>query len=291
MLHPPFWDSELTERSNLETQVARVRVEQSVKDGVNTALNLLGGMGRFVQSGDVVTIKPNLNTADPYPASSDPEFIQALGEAILDAGASKIKIVESSMFRLKTREVARETGLLEVAEKLGAEVTFLEEAQWIKQVLPKGTHMKSAHIGEAMTSCEKLVVAPCLKTHRLARFTGTMKLFVGVIKGSDRLKMHSRKLEEKIADLASYFRPDLVVMDARKVFVTGGPASGQLESPGYIMAGTDMVAVDVEGVRILQSYEAKNRLNMPVWEIPQIKHAVKIDLGASSDTDISVIHN
>lgn len=151
--------------------------------------------------------------------------------------------------------------------------------------------MKSAHIGEAMTSCEKLVVAPCLKTHRFARFTGTMKLFVGVIKGSDRLKMHSRKLEEKIADLASYFQPDLVVMDARKVFVTGGPASGRIESPGYILAGTDMVAVDVEGVRILQSYDAENRLNMPVWEIPQIRHAVKIGLGASSDADISLIHN
>ncbi len=262
-----------------------------MKDGIITALNLLGGMDRYVQSGDVVTIKPNLNTADPYPASSDPEFIQALGEAILDAGASRIKIVESSMFRLKTREVAQKIGLLEVAEKLGAEVSFLEEAQWIEQVLPKGKHMKRAHIGEAMTSCEKLVVAPCLKTHRFARFTGSMKLFVGVIKGSDRIKMHSRKLEEKIADLASYFQPDLVVMDARKVFVTGGPASGQLESPGYILAGTDMVAVDVEGVRILQSYEAKNRLNMPVWEIPQIKHAVSIGLGASSDSDISVIHN
>jgi uncharacterized protein (DUF362 family) len=64
-----------------------------------------------------------------------------------------------------------------------------------------------------------------------------------------------------------------------------------VESPGYILAGTDMVAVDVEGVRILQSYEAKNRLDMPVWEIPQIKHAVEIGLGASSDADISVIHN
>ncbi|MFX0044551.1 MAG: DUF362 domain-containing protein [Candidatus Hermodarchaeota archaeon] len=281
----------MTERSNVETQVAKVRVEQSVKDGVNSALNLLGGMGEFVQPGDMVTIKPNLNTADPYPASSDPEFIHALGETILDAGASGIKIVESSMFRLKTREVAQKTGLLEVAEKLGAEVSFLEEAQWVKQTLPKGAHMKSAYIGEAMTSCEKLVVAPCLKTHQFARFTGTMKLFVGVIKGSDRLKMHARKLEEKIADLASYFQPDLIVMDARKVFVTGGPASGQLESPGYILAGTDMVAVDVEGVRILQSYEVKNRLNMPVWEIPQIKHAVKIGLGASSDADISVISN
>ncbi len=291
MLHPRFSVPDLTERSNTEARVAKVRVEQSVRDGINTAFNLLGGVGRFVQSGDVVTIKPNLNTADPYPASSDPEFIHALGEAILDAGASKIRIVESSMFRLKTREVAQETGLLEVAEKLRAEVLFLEEAQWIKQLLPKGTYMKSAHIGEAMTSCEKLVAAPCIKTHRFARFTGTMKLFVGAIKGSERLKMHSRKLEEKIADLASYFRPDLIVMDARKVFVTGGPANGQVESPGYILAGTDMVAVDVEGVRVLQSYEARNRLNMPVWAIPQIKHAVKIGLGASSDTDITVINN
>ncbi|MFQ5833825.1 MAG: DUF362 domain-containing protein [Candidatus Thorarchaeota archaeon] len=275
--------------SNGKTHVARVRSEDSLDKHINRALELLGGIDRFIQPGDDVTLKPNLNSADPFPAASDPQFIRALMTIILKAGPSKLRVVESSMFALNTREVAEKNGLLSIAEEKGAELAFLDEGEWIKQKLDIGVYMKNAHVGEALTRYDKLVLAPCLKTHRFARFTGAMKLLVGTIKGADRLKMHARRLEQKIADLASHFRPTLIVMDARKVFVTGGPTSGDLESPNYILTGTDMVAIDVEGVRILQSYEAKNRLNLPVWEVPQIKHAVRIGLGAQSDDDISVI--
>jgi len=103
--------------------------------------------------------------------------------------------------------------------------------------------------------------------------------------------MDMRKLEFKIADLASYFHPTLIIMDARKVFVTKGPASGQLETPNVILASHDMVAIDVEGVRLLQSYNAKNKLNKPVWELGQIARAKEIGFGATSDDEIQVIES
>jgi len=78
-------------------------------------------------------------------------------------------------------------------------------------------------------------------------------------------------------------------MDARKVFVTGGPANGHIESPNLILASGDMVSIDVEGVRILKSYNAKNRLDGSIWEIPQIRHAAEIGIGAKTDDDIYVI--
>ena len=116
-----------------------------------------------------------------------------------------------------------------------------------------------------------------------------MKGFVGWIKHSQRLRMHARKLQPKIADLASYFKPDLIVMDARTCFVTGGPSSGTCENTGVILAGGDMVSVDVEGARIIQCCNAKNKIGKDAWEIPQIKHAVEIGIGAMSDSDIEVV--
>jgi uncharacterized protein (DUF362 family) len=116
-----------------------------------------------------------------------------------------------------------------------------------------------------------------------------MKVLMGLLKRQDRLKMHLRKLEYKIADLASYFHPTLVVMDARKVFVTKGPSSGQIENPNLILASHDMVAIDVEGVRLLQSYNAKNKLDIPVWELGQIARAKEIGFGARNDDEIQVI--
>jgi uncharacterized protein (DUF362 family) len=101
--------------------------------------------------------------------------------------------------------------------------------------------------------------------------------------------MHARNLERKVADLASYFSPDLIVMDARTCFITGGPASGQCSSPNLVLASGDMVAIDVEGVRTIQCCNAKNRLNMDVWEVPQIQRAVEIGIGAKSENDIEIV--
>jgi uncharacterized protein (DUF362 family) len=181
------------------------------------------------------------------------------------------------------------TGLCNIVGDLGIELVYLDEHEWVKKQFPKGRHMKSGFIGAPALEGDKLVVAPCLKTHRLAGFTASMKSFVGWVGTKNRIRMHARRLQKKIADLASFFQPDLIVMDARKVFVTGGPASGQVESPNLILASGDMVSIDVEGVRILKSYDAKNKLGGDIWEIPQIRHAADIGIGATSDDDIIVV--
>jgi uncharacterized protein (DUF362 family) len=269
--------------------VSKVIAETDLKTSIQRAVDLIGGLDKVIIPGDKVTIKPNLNTADPYPASSDPAFIKALGEVILEAGASKIEIIESSTMRVSTRGVAQKVGLDVVADELDADLIFLDEHDWVKVKFPRGKYLKGGSIGKPLLDIEKLVLAPCLKTHFLAGFTGSMKIFVGWIKYSQRIRMHARNLQPKIADLASYFNPDLIVMDARTCFVEGGPSSGTCSSPGVILASGDMVSVDVEGVKLIQCCNAENKLDMDVWDIPQIKRAVEIGMGAKSDADIELL--
>jgi uncharacterized protein (DUF362 family) len=269
--------------------VSKVTSGSDLKTSIKKAVELIGGIDKVINSGDKVTIKPNLNTADPYPASSDPAFIKALGELILEAGASKLEIIDSSTMRVSTRGVAEKIGLDVVADELDADLIFLDEHEWVKVKFPRGKYLKSGSIGKPLLDIEKLVLAPCLKTHFLAWYTGSMKIFVGWLKHNQRIRMHMRHLQPKIADLASYFNPDLIVMDARTCFVTGGPASGTCSTPGTILASGDMVSIDVEGVRIIQCCNADNKLNMDVWMIPQIRRAVEIGFGATSDSDIEVI--
>lgn len=269
--------------------VSKVTANDDLKGSIMKAVDMIGGFSQIIESGDTVTLKPNLNTADPYPASSDPEFLRAIGELLIEAGAGRLRIVDSSMFRLKTCDVADDIGLCNIVGELGIEIVYLDEHDWIRREFPKGRYMKSGAVGAPTLESGKLVVVPCLKTHRFARFTATMKSFVGWVGAKDRLRMHARRLEAKIADLASFFSPDLIVMDARKVFVTGGPTNGQVEEPNLILASGDMVSIDVEGVRILKSYDAKNRLHGDLWSLPQIRHAAEIGIGAASDEDISVI--
>ena len=116
--------------------VSKTPVDSDLKDAVRTAVDLIGGFDKVIVQDDTVTIKPNLNTADPYPASSDPEFIKALGELLLDAGAGKLKIIESSTMRLSARKVSQEVGLTAIAEELDAELIFLDEHEWVKVDFP-----------------------------------------------------------------------------------------------------------------------------------------------------------
>jgi len=180
-------------------------------------------------------------------------------------------------------------GLTAVADELDAEMIFLEEHDWVKVDIPRGKYLKRVSIGKSLLDLGKLVVAPNLKTHFLARYTGSLKIFVGWMRHRERVRLHMKNLEAKVVDLASYFSPDLIVMDARTCFITGGPASGQCSTPNLILASGDMVSIDVEGVRTIQCCNAKNKLNMDVWDIPQIRRAVDIGIGAQSDNDIKIV--
>jgi uncharacterized protein (DUF362 family) len=86
-------------------------------------------------------------------------------------------------------------------------------------------------------------------------------------------------LERKVAEISLVWQPDLIIMDGRKAFVTGGPAKGELVEPGVIMASGDMVAIDVEALKILGSYNAKNKLLSDPYDSPQIATALKHGLG------------
>jgi uncharacterized protein (DUF362 family) len=268
--------------------VAKTKASSDLRSSIRAAVNAVGGFESYIEPGDVITLKPNLNTADPFPASSDPAFIKALAEEMLSFGVAKIRIIESSMMSLQTRKVAEQNGLSRVADELGLEMVFLDEGAWTPVQIERGVYLKNVSVGAAATEVQKLVLAPCLKTHAFARFTATMKLFVGWTKPTDRLKMHARHLEEKVVDLASHFRPSLVVMDARKVFVSGGPAHGQVEEPGFILAGDNMLAVDIEGLRILKGYVTPNKLDGDIWHISQVKHAVRIGMGPANQDEIAV---
>ncbi len=270
-------------------RVVRVRVGSDLQTAIKKGITALDHEAASLVPGKTFTIKPNLNSADPYPASSDPAFVRALGEVLLDMGAANLRLVECSMLGVRTRDVATKTGMMSVAEELGTEIEFLDEGEWIEQTVPGGRYLRRVRVGDALLRAENIVLAPCLKTHKYARFTGAMKLFVASMRKRDRILLHARHLEEKIPELASLFHPVLIVMDARKVFVTGGPFSGRVESPGLVIVGTDMVAVDVVGVRVLQRYEAKNRLDVDAWELPQIRRAVELGMGVVSDDQIELL--
>lgn len=91
-------------------------------------MNLIGGLDKIVDKGDHVLLKPNFNTADPPPGSSDPDFVMAVIELLCEYGA-KVVLGESSTLHLSTRKALEETGMMRKAEEAGIEVVIFDEGR------------------------------------------------------------------------------------------------------------------------------------------------------------------
>jgi len=277
--------------------VSKVVYDGNLKKSIELSVSLIGGINKLVEKGDTILLKPNYNTADPFPGSSDPKFIKAVIEMLYEAGAAKVILGERTAF-LHSRKVLERAGIIEVAEAAGAEVrifgkdgwpVLFDRKGWRRVKVPSGQYLRKVSLAEDALEIEKIVYVPLIKTHHAADFTASIKLSMGFVKPFfDQITFHLRHLREKLAELCLVVKPDLIIMDARKVFIKGGPAKGELCEPNLILASGNQVAIDVEGVKILQSYPG-NSLKDNAWNLLQVKHAVELGLGPHNEKEYEVI--
>ena len=174
----------------------------------------------------------------------------------------------------------RQLGVFEMARHLNVELLVFEDKadDWVR-VKIDGDYLDMVTMPRSAYEADKIVYLPCMKTHRLGRFSGALKLAVGFMHPGERRALHTRHLEQKVAEISLCWQPNLIIMDGRKAFVSGGPDKGQLVEPGLLLASGDPVAIDIEAMKVLLTYEAKNRLVHEPWQSPQVITARKHGLG------------
>jgi uncharacterized protein (DUF362 family) len=253
----------------------------SLANVIEKALQSLGGLNKFISEGDRVLLKPNFNTGDPFPASTDPDFLLTVVKMVLKF-TPNVSIIESSMIRLKTENVIKDI-MGDSLEKL--EVPLITEQDYIYESIDlksRGAkYLKKIKLPKQIIDPDKkIILLPCLKTHFVAHYTGALKIAVGFMTKKQRIQLHlSRSVPEKVAELNLGYKPDLIIMDARKIFVTKGPTNGQIESPQKILVGTNRTEIDIEGVKLIQSYEAENKLqNIEPREVRAIRRALDLKI-------------
>jgi len=83
---------------NSRLLVSKVAYEGNLRESIELSVSLIGGIKKLVNKGDTILLKPNYNTADPFPGSSDPEFIKAVIDMLYKAGAGKVIVGERTAF-------------------------------------------------------------------------------------------------------------------------------------------------------------------------------------------------
>lgn len=261
------------------SKVAKVEVKD-LKSAVRSVVEELGGIKKFVKKGEVVFLKPNCNTADPPPASTDLDFLKVVVELVYEAGAKLVMVGDSSTMTLNTRRVMEQKGLFRLSEQMATppRIYVLEERKWVKKPIAGSKYLKSVSLSALLERADRFILLPCLKTHKQAQYTGALKLAIGLTKPFERVPMHLRNLQEKIADLNTLIKPDLVIMDGRKCFISGGPSKGKVAEPNLILASTGRVAIDIEGIKIIQGFKGNNLAGLDPLSLAQIKRAVQLGL-------------
>ncbi len=256
------------------TEVSKIEVRRNLKKAILQAVDEIGGFKKFIKKGDVVLLKPNFNTADPFPGSTDFEFLKAVVELVYECEPKIVMLGDSSTMSLNTRKIMEKLKIFDLEKiKQPPRVYVFDERPWVKKEIPNGKYLKKVYVTHYLDRANKLILLPCLKTHFLSQFTGSLKLAMGFIKPFHRVHFHARNLQEKIAELNKIIHPDLIIMDVRKCFINKGPDKGLLREPNLILASKHRVAVDVEGIKIIQSFKGNSLKGLNPLEITQIKKA------------------
>jgi len=264
--------------------------QDEVTDMVKKSVDLIGGIEKLDVSGKTVILKPNLNSNDPYPASTNPEVVRGMTELLYSAGASQVIVGDMSFVEYNTFDAMKKSGIKEAAEEAGASTVNFEDGEWVSLKIPEAKHVKELLLAKQVYDADVLIDLPVIKTHSMASYTMSMKNFVGSIHPKSRMTIHwSQDLEEAVAELNLTVHPDLTVMDGTKSMVAGGPLEGTVRDTNVLVASGDRIANDIVGLSIVKMYGLWEKVNeKDVWEQTQIKKALELGIGRAKNDMVMV---
>jgi uncharacterized protein (DUF362 family) len=246
-----------------------------------TALAALGGIERFVKSGDDVIIKPNICVdyhSPEYAATTNPTVVATLASLCLGAGAKRVRVMDMP-FGGTPESAYAASGIGEAVEAAGGEMEVMSRVKFTNFAIPQGQDLTEWEFYPDIINTDVLINVPIAKHHSLARVTLGAKNLLGVI--TKPSKIH-RNLGQRVADLTSLVRPSLTVVDAVRVLMDHGPTGGSLndvQQMDTIIASHDIVAADAYGATLFGKTGS---------EIAYIKAGAEMGLGTMDLDSIKI---
>ena len=236
------------------------------------AIASLGGMERFVQSGDDVIVKPNICVAyhpPEYAATTNPTVVATLVELCLGGGARRVRVMDTP-FGGTPESAYAVSGIADAMRAAGGEMEVMSPVKFVKTAIPEGRDLTEWEVYQDVLEADVLINVPIAKDHNLARLSLGIKNLLGVITKPNQ--MHSN-LGQRAADLVSLIRPTLTVVDAVRILTAGGPTGGSLnyvQQADTVIASHDFVAADAYAATLF---------DMTGADIAYVKAAADMGLG------------
>ena len=237
-----------------------------------SAVNALGGMGKFVKKGMVVVVKPNIawDRTPEQGATTHPAVVAALVRMSFEAGAKTVKVFDFTCN--EARRTYENSGIAAAAKQAGAAVNYVDDWKFFPGQFPPGAVMKDWLMYRDAVECDCFINAPVAKHHSLTRVTLSIKNLMGVC-GNDRGRMH-QDIAPKIVEVLAFMKPELTVIDASRILLRNGPSGGNMSDVkrvDTIIASADPVLADAYATTLF---------GIAPHEIGHIKLAAERKLGS-----------
>ncbi len=218
---------------------------------VRAAVNGVGGMGAFVKKGARVVVKPNMGWArtPEQAANTNPHLVAEVVKMCREAGAREVTVIDHPVD--DPGEVARLCGIEGPAKAAGARVQTVGSWPSVYEPLslPHGKRLKNVQVLKEIRHADVLINLPIAKVHGATTLTLGGKNLMGAV--SDRGAWHGSDINQCIADFMSAVKPQLTILDAWRIMLTGGPKGpGKTRDAHTVAASVDPVAVDAFGATL-----------------------------------------
>ena len=184
-----------------------------------------------------------------HAANTNPDAVAAVIKQAYDVGAKKVVVAGSCN---DPNRCFQRSGIWRAAYDSGADVVLPQEHRFRTMRL-KGDVLDECSIFTTLVDTDRIINVPVAKHHNLAKYyTAAMKNWYSVL-GGRRNRLH-QNIDISIADLATFMRPTLVVVDAWRVLVRNGLQGGNIDDARdmhTVLATVDQVAADSLGCTLI----------------------------------------
>ena len=219
----------------------------SAREMLLKALDAVGGLGHFVQPGDVVLIKPNVafDRSPNLGATTNPAIIDTLVRLLLvDARAAEVRVADNPIE--SPADCFAKSGIGAAAEQAGGRV-YLPDSNAFEPLYTPGAKLieQWAFFKRPFKDVTKVIGIAPAKDHNLCHASLGIKNWYGLL-GGRRNQFH-QDIHEIVSDLSIMIRPTLTIVDGTRVLMENGPTGGDpanVRDGNAILVGLDPVATD-----------------------------------------------